>query len=464
MNVSCRLRCLLLAVCLCGLDARADEALVLALDDVDAGELAALKQADGVDWWLELGDALLIGSRQPGLRLRYRATHQVLAHVEAVDPAELALHARGCGDTLTAAGETLRIWPLGSYDLVRRPRAFAPMPGGDPATRSGLAAPEWLPVEVDTVLARLHRFDRPQARSAEPGIAAIVDRVDGERWFADVETLAAWDRSSFAGQLSQARHWIAAEFAALGLAVSEPAFAFTLNGHHAQVANVVGRLEGRGTPDEWIVVGGHYDARNTNLYSPSPTPGADDNASGCAGVIEAARALRPFRPERSVLFLCYAGEEQGLRGSYHHVDTLSAEGELAKVTAMLNMDMIGWSADETLGVLFESRPGAANVELVELLADAAATYAGTALEAVLAYNSCCSDHMPYVNAGRPGVMSIHRGRAATYPHYHRDTDTAVNLGPHARAIGTAIVRSNVAALALLSGASDVILIADNELP
>lgn len=444
--------------------ASANEAILVSLTGLDRHAVDEIKHANGVLWWLELGDALLLAGREPGALQQHRSDRHVLAELGTLTVDELALHARGCGETLTPVGERLRIWSLGSYDLVRRPRAFAPLPAVNLIERAELGAPEWLPVQPNTVLARLHQRYRDQPLPVDPGIVPIVERVDAGRWFTTVQTLTSWDRSSFSPQLTLARHWIAAEFASLGLEVSEPGFTFTYLGSPVSVANVVGYLEGQKNPEEWIVVGGHYDSRNEQLASPGPTPGADDNASGCSGVIEAARAIHPFRPQRSIVFMCYAGEEQGLHGSHAHVNALSASGQLGRVVAMLNMDMIGWSADANLGVLLETRPGADNEALVELVADAAATYVGPVLETVLAYNSCCSDHMPYINAGRPGLMSIHRGRASTYPHYHRTTDTAQNLGVHAQAIGGAIIRSNVAALAQLSGASDSIFAFDNELP
>ena len=98
----------------------------------------------------------------------------------------------------------------------------------------------------------------------------------------DVETLAAWDRSTYSPELTPARQWIAARFSALGLAVSEPAF--TLGAYTP--SNVIGRINGISRPDDWIIVGGHYDSRNTN-NSPSgtlDTPGADDNASAVAAL------------------------------------------------------------------------------------------------------------------------------------------------------------------------------------
>lgn len=103
--------------------------------------------------------------------------------------------------------------------------------------------------------------------------------------------------------------------------------------------NVIGILPGTGSKaDEYIVIGAHYDhlgERNGEIYN-----GADDNASGTAGVIELAWELAdlPHR-ERSVLFMTYSGEEMGLLGSKHYAADPTVDIE--QITTMINMDMIG---------------------------------------------------------------------------------------------------------------------------
>lgn len=111
------------------------------------------------------------------------------------------------------------------------------------------------------------------------------------------------------------------------------------------VRNVAGYLPGE--TDEYIVIGAHYDHLGLGgqfSLAPSMTgtvhPGADDNASGTAGVIEMARwfAGQP-KGKRGILFLTFAGEELGLLGSAYYV--AHPELPLDKAVAMLNMDMIG---------------------------------------------------------------------------------------------------------------------------
>ncbi|HLN03101.1 MAG TPA: M28 family peptidase [Bryobacteraceae bacterium] len=111
------------------------------------------------------------------------------------------------------------------------------------------------------------------------------------------------------------------------------------------VHNVAGYLPGE--TDEYAIIGAHYDHLGLGeQYSLAPLqagtvhPGADDNASGTAGVIELARwfASQP-KQKRGILFMTFAGEELGLLGSSFYVN--HPELPLAKAVAMINLDMIG---------------------------------------------------------------------------------------------------------------------------
>jgi hypothetical protein len=119
----------------------------------------------------------------------------------------------------------------------------------------------------------------------------------------------------------------------------------------ATVNNVLAWLPGQ--TDEYIIIGAHYDhlgRGNFDSLAPSQVgqihPGADDNASGTAGVLELARLMAPQRGQlkRSILFMNFAGEELGLLGSAAWVKDPTRP--LAKAVAMLNMDMIGRIKDD----------------------------------------------------------------------------------------------------------------------
>ncbi|SPE42889.1 Peptidase M28 [Candidatus Sulfopaludibacter sp. SbA3] len=111
------------------------------------------------------------------------------------------------------------------------------------------------------------------------------------------------------------------------------------------VHNVAAYLPGQ--TSEYVVIGAHYDHLGLGeQYSMAPDqagtihPGADDNASGTAGVIELARWFsKEPKQKRGILFLSFAGEEMGLLGSEWYVE--HPEKPLANAVAMINLDMIG---------------------------------------------------------------------------------------------------------------------------
>jgi hypothetical protein len=115
---------------------------------------------------------------------------------------------------------------------------------------------------------------------------------------------------------------------------------------HAKVNNVLAYLPGK--TDEYVILGAHYDhlgRGNFDSMAPSQIgqlhPGADDNASGSAGLLELARILAPLKGQllRGMLFASFAGEELGLLGSAEWVKEPTRP--LDKAVAMLNLDMIG---------------------------------------------------------------------------------------------------------------------------
>src|SRR2546430_12702230 len=82
------------------------------------------------------------------------------------------------------------------------------------------------------------------------------------------------------------------------------------------ITNVVATLRGTTAPDRVYVVSGHIDSRVTDVLNfTADAPGADDDGSGCAAVLELARVFATRPTEATVMFVAVAGEEQGLFGS-----------------------------------------------------------------------------------------------------------------------------------------------------
>jgi hypothetical protein len=181
--------------------------------------------------------------------------------------------------------------------------------------------------------------------------------------------------------------------------------------------NVAGYLPG--STDEYIVIGAHYDHLGLGeQFSMAPSlagtihPGADDNASGTAGVIELARwfAAQP-KQKRGILFLTFAGEELGLLGSSYYVN--HPELPLGQDVAMINMDMIGRVRD---GKLFIGGVGTGST-LRKFLEEAAPKYKLHIDYSEAGYGS--SDHTSFTTKQVP-VLFFFSGLHADY---HKPSDT-----------------------------------------
>lgn len=187
-------------------------------------------------------------------------------------------------------------------------------------------------------------------------------------------------------------------------------------------ANIIGLLPGS-DPElakQYVVIGGHMDhlglggSGSLNAGGqPAIHYGADDNASGTAGVLALAEyfASQPTRPKRSLVFMAFSGEELGLLGSVHY--TKSPIVPLEDTVAMLNMDMIGRSADNKLSVIGVGSSPAWNGILDE--ANKTASFQLTRTDSGFGG----SDHQSFYRARVP-VLFFFTG---THPDYHRPSDT-----------------------------------------
>jgi len=182
---------------------------------------------------------------------------------------------------------------------------------------------------------------------------------------------------------------------------------------------------------ELVVIGAHYDhvgyGTAANSYGPfgHVHNGADDNASGVAGLLELAEAVKllPARPRRSIVFAFWDGEEKGLLGSSHFLRVRPAGLAGRPLACSVNMDMIGRLRGERLEV-YGTRSATGLRETV-VQANNRPT-AGPGLDLAFVWDiEEDSDHFPFIAAGVPTVM-FHTG---LHDHYHRPSDDVhlVNL-------------------------------------
>ena len=191
--------------------------------------------------------------------------------------------------------------------------------------------------------------------------------------------------------------------------------------------NVVVDLPGTLRPSEIVLVCGHLD----DMPAEGPAPGADDNASGSAGVLLAAKVLSGQRFQRTIRLALFTGEEQGLYGSAAYAAQLTAEG--ANVVAVLNLDMIGWDGSGApslrLHTRIASHPGyAADLAVAGTFRAAVTNYVGDALLPIDDPDGItASDHYSFWYRGWPGILAIEDDVSDFTPHYHTEGDTLSTL-------------------------------------
>jgi hypothetical protein len=232
-----------------------------------------------------------------------------------------------------------------------------------------------------------------------------------------------------AAEPDRAAELSAAAFAAAGLQPGGDAGtwfqSFTASGgapaREAALRNVVGMIPGTRSdlPKDLLVIGAHYD--HLGMGDPGcltenrgkAHPGANDNASGVAVLLELARTLwKETPPARTVVFVAFAGEEQGRLGSTHFVTRADYRPE--RTFAMVNLDTVGRLEGRKALVL----GGASAREWVHIFRGAG--YLAGVETALAAGDLDASDDVTWRNAGVPAVQIF----GGPSPDYHRPSDTA----------------------------------------
>ncbi|MET8786134.1 M20/M25/M40 family metallo-hydrolase [Streptomyces sp. NPDC004589] len=189
-------------------------------------------------------------------------------------------------------------------------------------------------------------------------LRALLQEIDPARIEATVRKLVSFGtrhtlsiQDDPARGIGAARDWLLAELRSYAAAsggrmtaelqsyVQEPASRIPTA---TRITNVIATLRGSVTPERVYVVSGHYDSRVTDVMdATSDAPGADDDASGVAVVLELARVMAKRRPASTIVFAAVAGEEQGLYGATYMAQQFKAAG--VDVQGMFTNDIVGSS-------------------------------------------------------------------------------------------------------------------------
>lgn len=273
-----------------------------------------------------------------------------------------------------------------------------------------------------------------RARSAT--IDAIVTKIDRAQFDSSLSKLASFPtRHSTSSSFKEAVTWARKQLKDMGYTTQLQTVA--VNGGTSR--NIIAEKKGRGSGARKVaIVTAHLDSINLAGGPAASAPGADDNGSGSAGVLEIARALKDHSGTHDLRLILFGGEEQGLFGSKHYVSGLS-QVEKKRILAVVNMDMIGVSNNPEHSVLIEG--AAVSETVIAGLSNAAATY--TQLKVETSLTPFASDHVPFINARVPAVLTI-EGADSTNVNVHSEKDTLDKIDSE---MAVEILRMNVAFVA-----------------
>lgn len=275
-------------------------------------------------------------------------------------------------------------------------------------------------------------------------IPQILRQIDARHCENIVRTLVSFGtRNTLSAQddpkrgIGAARDWIYGQFQDIAK-TSDGRMTVELQSYEQQPGNripsptkitdVVATLRGTESPDRIYVISGHYDSMcSSPTDAQCDAPGADDDASGVAVVLEAARAMAPHKFNATVIFMAVAGEEQGLYGSTYFAK--QAKEKNWNIDAMLDNDIVGNGTD-TVRVFGEEEQASPAVggendstsrELARYVVDAAKKYT-PAFHVWMIYRRDrylrSGDHVPFLEQGYPAVRFTEPHE--NYHHQHQN--------------------------------------------
>lgn len=268
-------------------------------------------------------------------------------------------------------------------------------------------------------------------------VVKAVQEVDGQRIMEAINDLQSFDsRAFYLESCKEAGAYIYERLRELGLYVTYQNF--TTSG--VETGNIVAVLNGSFPEEPRYLFGAHYDSFNTlsvnsSVGANTSAPGADDDASGVAAVIELARVLSPLKLEHSIMFVAFSAEEAnqtkqggGPWGSAAFVADARSRGIIFEGTAIF--DMIGYRPfpQNLCTLITNSDTDALFVAVQNAIEDLSLDLEiGTVNNSQISY----SDHWPFWQADYPSLLAIEWINQVTYvpmnPHFHTAEDVASTL-------------------------------------
>ncbi len=285
------------------------------------------------------------------------------------------------------------------------------------------------------------------SRPGDPGVYSLLDLVQSDQLMVVVGTLADMQtrhvlsrKTASIGGIEGARDWLVAQFNAIRAANPQQPISvwtqpvpFTWNGVNVSPENVVAVFEGTDVGAGVVVLGAHYDSISTDFHNGQAyAPGANDNGSGVAAMLEIAQILAPQPHRSTIVFVAFAAEETGRQGSLAFVKSyLQAQDPPIALRGMINMDIVGSEVgrngeiDHRTIRLFSAEP---NDSPSRQLARQMALFVGMYLDDVDPVLQSAEervgrwgDHQSFSAAGYPSVRIIQGLEDVSRQHTPRDT-------------------------------------------
>lgn len=286
-------------------------------------------------------------------------------------------------------------------------------------------------LEKDSVIFKRH-INHVSRTTPVPEIQSFVDRLNQSRFESYLTRLVSYPtRLSTSKYYKLAVTWASEQLDEMGYVTRVEDF--TMGSEISQ--NVIADKQGGDTERHLIIITAHLDSINHKDGPGASAPGADDNGSGSAGLLEIAYVLKDLPIQHDLRFILFGGEEQGLFGSKQYVDKLS-DFDKSRIRVVINMDMIGSMNTPTPTVLLEGAPISKLV--MDALGDAAKVYTNLYVQTSL--TPYASDHVSFIEAGIPALLTIEGADGANH-NEHTSNDT-IDLISYELALE--ILRMNIA--------------------
>ena len=196
----------------------------------------------------------------------------------------------------------------------------------------------------------LYEHDYPVIAEENPKIRTLMDSVSVDSIKANIEHLCSYyNRRCDSRYIWEVQDWLTIRYEQFGVdTVMLHDFKIHKEGFPEETAdNVLAVQWGTRTPQEFVICGAHYDSWNDDGTDPDTirSPGADDNASGVAGILETARLLSNYTFDRTIIYANWCAEEIGLIGSAAYAHDMAEQG--MDIVGYFNLDMTGYLEEGT---------------------------------------------------------------------------------------------------------------------